>query len=728
MILSRKTKEAIKTALAMTIAYGIALSMGWDRPYWAGLAVTMVSLSTIGQSLNKGALRMLGTLLAFMMSLLIIALFVQDRWWFIVALSGWIGFCTYRMTVSRRSYFWFLAGFASAIIALDGGTDPANAFDTAILRCQETALGILVYTLITTLLWPNNSRAGFEDSTRALVQIQHQLYSGLMIGHTSEKNTPDQDTQEIADQQVQILAQFSSILDAALTDSYEVWELRDQWHHFQNQSIALHETLDRWNGSSKELDEIDLNTLLPKLNDVMMEFELRFAEIERLLAGEALKHQPQIIDLSIDHARVNDLSHFHKAAFMLARTGLQRLDGLTRNQLDTVIEIKGLGKAASISVPASVTPSKPPRHTLLPDFDGMIAAVRIISGLWLAYLLWIYIEIPNGNGVVSLVAPMGMMMATMPRVSPLIILKPALLTITFTGILYVFLMPQLSSFLGLGTMIFLVVFAIAYLFSTPKQGMIRSTALAFFVVTIGVSDQQHYNFVSVVDSALMSLIVIGVLVLTSRVPFSMQPDKAFLRLLQRFFRSSEYLMATMHLDQTVTLTRLDYWRRTFHLRELSTLPKTLSDWGKVIDTKVLSSTTPEQVQALTSNLQVLSYHIQETLDELDKPQSQLLMEELLTDFRPWRIGIQKSFRRLAKDSDAGEREVLANSLKGFMEQMELRIKEVLNKTAEGQFSDQDAENFYRLLAGYRGISEAMIGYAGNAGDIDWAIWHEERFS
>ena len=53
MILSTRSKEAIKTALAMTIAYGIALSMAWDRPFWAGLAVAVVSLSSIGQSINN---------------------------------------------------------------------------------------------------------------------------------------------------------------------------------------------------------------------------------------------------------------------------------------------------------------------------------------------------------------------------------------------------------------------------------------------------------------------------------------------------------------------------------------------------------------------------------------------------------------------------------------------------------------------------------------------------
>ena len=75
MPLSTRTKEAIKTALAMTIAYGVALAMDWDNPSWAGVAVAVISLATVGQSLNKGAMRMLGTLLAFVVSLTLIALF-----------------------------------------------------------------------------------------------------------------------------------------------------------------------------------------------------------------------------------------------------------------------------------------------------------------------------------------------------------------------------------------------------------------------------------------------------------------------------------------------------------------------------------------------------------------------------------------------------------------------------------------------------------------------------
>ena len=71
--MSTRFKEAVKTALAMD----------WDKPpYWAGFAVAFISLATVGQYLNKGAMRMLGTLVAFIVALRIIALFPQDRWLF----------------------------------------------------------------------------------------------------------------------------------------------------------------------------------------------------------------------------------------------------------------------------------------------------------------------------------------------------------------------------------------------------------------------------------------------------------------------------------------------------------------------------------------------------------------------------------------------------------------------------------------------------------------------
>jgi uncharacterized membrane protein YccC len=168
LALTPRAKEAIKTALAMTIAYGVALSMDWPNPHWAGFAVAFISLSTVGQSLNKGLMRMAGTLLAAVFSLALIALFPQERWWFFLVLSSFVGLCTYLMGGSGRQYFWNVAGFVSLIVCMSSVPATENAFAVAVVRILETGLGILVYTLVTVLVWPTGTREELDAAVRRL--------------------------------------------------------------------------------------------------------------------------------------------------------------------------------------------------------------------------------------------------------------------------------------------------------------------------------------------------------------------------------------------------------------------------------------------------------------------------------------------------------------------------------------------------------------------------------
>ena len=153
-MLTRTAKESIKTALAMVIAYGISLSLDWDKSMWAGFAVAMVSLGSIGQSLNKGMLRMAGTLLGAVVGLTLIAGFAQARWPFLAAMAFWVGLCTYMMGGPRHQYFWHVSGFTAANIAFSSVPNAEGAFDLATLRALQTGLGVLVYSLVSIFIWP----------------------------------------------------------------------------------------------------------------------------------------------------------------------------------------------------------------------------------------------------------------------------------------------------------------------------------------------------------------------------------------------------------------------------------------------------------------------------------------------------------------------------------------------------------------------------------------------
>jgi hypothetical protein len=115
------------------------------------------------------------------------------------------------------------------------------------------------------------------------------------------------------------------------------------------------------------------------------------------------------------------------------------------------------------------------------------------------------------------------------------------------------------------------------------------------------------------------------------------------------------------------------------------------------------------------------------LGERDKPQAPFLVQQLLEDIRAWRIGIQTSFQRLAAGPAAGGQELLRERLEQTLDKLEARIKEAVDNTPDAQYSERDAESFYRLLAAYRGVSTALVEYVDNAAAIDWVPWHEERF-
>jgi uncharacterized membrane protein YccC len=170
-VLSDRVKTAIKTALATVLAYGVALSMDWEHAYWAAFAVAFCTLSSVGESLNKGLLRLSGTLFASLAAVTLIALFPQDRWLFLIGMSIFTGFCTYMMPGNSRWYFWYVAGFSVPLLALAGGFEPLNDFQTIITRSEETALGVMSYSLVWLLIWPTSSRQALEEAVRRLVAV-----------------------------------------------------------------------------------------------------------------------------------------------------------------------------------------------------------------------------------------------------------------------------------------------------------------------------------------------------------------------------------------------------------------------------------------------------------------------------------------------------------------------------------------------------------------------------
>jgi uncharacterized membrane protein YccC len=726
-MLSRTAKESIKTALAVTLVYAIALAMDWDRPYWAALAVAVCSLGTLGDSLTKAAHRILGTALALAVSLLILSLTIQDRWWFMVLLSAWLAFCAYRLTGSRVGYAWQVGGFVTAIIAIDASGIPEQAFSTAVLRAQETTMGVVVYSLVSIFLWPARSGTQFRAIARERAATQRKLFQACRkLLSTGEGGD---DVKQLRTQLLQQQGQFDRLLESASADTPEIGETIGQWRRYQREAAALSEALLRWQQGFAELRPLGLSRLAPGAEAFDDEIERRLVQVERMLDGQAPECAPQAVTLSLASDAMQSLKHFDVAALTVDRSTHGHIESSSRALFDRVADIEGFDRSAADEAAAS--PRAPQQQAssvpaFMLDPDRLWGAVRVLVAVWLAYLAYLFVpDLPAGTLVVSLTASVAMAVAGKPQVPMTLVVWPLLSSLVFAAAIHVLVMWRLETFLGLGLLLFTAVFGICYLFSDPRHMLNRAVGLPIFFVVVSIDNEQTYSFLRIADVGLGALLAVAVLFVSAYVPHQPLADRAFVRFSRRFFRSCAWLVSDAFAGPTHGETRLRRWKRAYHRREVATLPAKLPVWGMFIDTKALPGTTPAQVAAVASAVQVLMDRLQALLEARARAHAlPLLSGELET----WRRELERIFRRLSERPDAIDSDALRTALDGFLMRLEDRVREVIGVPDTSQVSPHEGEDFYRLLGAQRSVSEALVDYARAASAIDWEPWREARFA
>jgi hypothetical protein len=285
-------------------------------------------------------------------------------------------------------------------------------------------------------------------------------------------------------------------------------------------------------------------------------------------------------------------------------------------------------------------------------------------------------------------------------------------------------MPQLSSFTGLGLMIFLATFLICYRYASPQQGLGRAVGLALFVVIISVSNQQSYSFLSVATTALMFVLLFLLMAIVAYIPYSPRPERVLLRLLTRYFRSAGFLLSQAAVREKEALAS---WREDFHRQELASLPAKLNVWLPHADPTVLGAESVQQLPALAGSLQTLTYRLQELLEVRGLPQSPQLVTALSDDMQAWRQQVIEAFQYLSADPSYRKKRIRGR-LNKKLAQFEEHIEAQLDGADGVSLSLADQENAYRLLGAYRGVSQALLDFAIVAGNVDWTPWYEERFA
>ncbi len=446
--------------------------------------------------------------------------------------------------------------------------------------------------------------------------------------------------------------------------------------------------------------------------------EIRYEQIIAMFEGQSPPLTKHNVDLINFFTETGELTHTQKAILSLICTRLQELDRLSQQMHSLARDINGFASTTKVLKTNAKT------FTPVIDQERLLAALRVIVSMWIAYLSVIYIEsVPGGGSLVTIAGAMGMVVASMPTLPITLLYKPLAFAIALGSIVYIFIMPMLSQFWQLGLLIFIVTAGLCYYFYEPKQMLGRAFGLAMFVNIASISNEQTYSFMVVATTALMFPIVFLILAITAYIPFSPQPEKVFKRLLLRFFKSSDFLIEQMHNPNRTQHKWVQRYLYNYHRHEILTLPAKIAGWVPSIRPEC----SPAQVKNLQESLLVISNRIQELLAEQDVPQSAILKRELQTEFRQWHQQIKNTVQSLAFQPSLPTPNRLNELFSQLTDQVEKRIEFILDKGDGKLISEKDGVNFYRLLGVYNSLSAALIDYSAVTEKISWPAIDEEQF-
>jgi len=477
-----RSKYAIKTALSLTLAYLVPMGMGWPQPQTAAVTVMLITATGLtADSLQKGVMRVLGTVAGAIIGLTLIALFPQDRMLYLLAASITVSVLAYLYHAYQGDSTLFMLAAVVTLMVFNGG-DAEGAFQYGVDRAFMTAFGVIVYTVVASTLWPVRA----VDNTRKMAAEVARSYSRafkILVHPVAEgpENT-DEELAGLLAKEAAFQTHFTSIKRyAASVEAY----------------------MDEWNcvvGCYEELQSV----LLPALKQ----------ETQRgVNFGDYLENYSEVVDQ--------------------VEAMLVQLDANWRGQEShepmQLIELQyrpnSLREAPHLTIAAVVT-----RSELLRKMQKILAELSSALNSMLFDRIWITVNPPLGFTFVALCSVLVLLVSYTPVTPKLLII---LFTLGFTFALpaYVFLLPQMTHWLELAAFMFTYAFIGFYVFQGPVS--------IFFLLglfALGIQNTMNYNFDVILLVVLSFYMLCALLIITTHFPFTSKPEKLYAGLCRRFFK------------------------------------------------------------------------------------------------------------------------------------------------------------------------------------------------
>jgi uncharacterized membrane protein YccC len=184
----RRGSICTAAALAVASATMLALAVHVDEPWWAAISAFMCSQATAPASVQKGILRILGTIGGAGLVMLLSPWLAGDAVavslaLLVVSTTGVIG-----QLVSGHGYAWLLGAITADMVLMALLSDPASTLTVGVDRVAEVVIGTLTALAVALLLGPAGdatsaaTTAGWADLLDGQwPAVRHAVQAGIAV-------------------------------------------------------------------------------------------------------------------------------------------------------------------------------------------------------------------------------------------------------------------------------------------------------------------------------------------------------------------------------------------------------------------------------------------------------------------------------------------------------------------------------------------------------------------
>ncbi|MBL7216465.1 MAG: FUSC family protein [Desulfobacteraceae bacterium] len=725
-------QEAFKLALSVVLFYWLAFWMNWDMPKYGGLAIAVISLDTTGASLRKGLMRIIGTMVGLAVGFLVIGWLAQDRWGNMLFLASYYVVISYFMQGSRYGYAWLVAGFLPSLIWAETYGNVDFAFHYATFRYLETTAGVVVYTLVSALIWPRSAgrqlnRQGKDlwAGIRKLFGLyRHQLTDGVLSAEASDLRTG------LAGN----VAQMLTTLQAAYVDTQRVMEQKRVWEVLCVNVRALGDALELWREGIDDYRHLDLERLLPRFGSGLETIDKRLQRIADLWQARQAPDDDvgtdddadllEPLGLDLDGPAGAELPRFDRAALLSSVQQLQILDLTSRELLRTLRVLAGIDTSRGFRVQSEQ------RDLFLPSPwqpEWLIKALFPAVCFIVCYIFWIYINPPGGPMVPMMAGAMALSVVMSGMNPGQFLIWMLVIMWAIVAPVYFFVMPALNTGFEILSLLFVYTFFFAVL--GGRWPLLRLLPLLLLVLMADIRNQQTYSFIGLVDGGIMFTLVFGSIVVVQMLLSSIRPEQILLRTIRRFFHGCAKITEGFSLYRPKNRTKGQKLRKRYYQSMVLPVPRQLQAVEKNLNYKLFPRNSPGKVKRLMDNLQSISFRLQAVEIAFNRVITRFphLMETLNPLKNEARARLQRVFKSWASfegtDVLEDQRAALQELSRGLEQRLDAR-----EKTGEPDLTDERApREFYALLGTVRGLFQAMVETQNVIKEINWGQWAAKRF-